>query len=994
MIKRSTIAWAVTLILILTVTPLLAIHSITPAKADSEVSIHFDVPSSVETGETAEFSWWIEGLYIEHQNEVQFLIYDSDGVQVQQETYTNWAGVGSESSPIVFSWTVPIDASAGTYTCKLRLFYGISLPLIPVKTSYKSFSVNAPPSPLFDFELSAPESININVDESPVVKQFDVDITLTEGDTQSVELTCSSQNPTSGVEITISPATVYPSDTSTLRIALTGTPATGFYDFTVRASSDTITETANCRLSLYSGPVIFGFSPENGWAGVEVTIIGSNLAGGQVFLGVDEGGHYVGLINHTETGGSFYIPGDAPHQSTPITVITPLGRCTSADELEVFPRPDYCFNWGFKFHNPNDSHLSYPMWPPDDGDYKSCFGSDQVYAHAEVCVGLGACIPFIGCACLGWTPGVAIGPGPLALLYYYAIFEWLGTPGECFGMSAASLLMANGAVTPSRFDSAATRVNELEREPLGRGLDHLIDYMHGRQTSLECIFHYIDSAVWGPSDVLSEVEAAIDNGKYGIISIVHGTRAHAMVPYLVEDVDENHTRIYVYDSNLEEYSNESAAISALRNRGAPFNHPPYIVIDKTGTLWEWSYERTSTSTWGGWWGAHPIIFMPYETILENTLPVSLGGLADAGIDAVLDLIEYVHGDAGVEIEDAEGRALGVDETGSWVMEIPGAVPIPAPEIRGYALPFGNYTSRITGQDDGTYSWYNFAGAHSAFAIEDAGVTAGTKDMVTLSYKGNYSRSGLMSFETSDDTKVYSATIIKTFTEQGAERAYLIKNTSISQNSVASFETSSDFESLIYYNNGPDVVTFDVQFQTTAVSEEVAAKGSLTEIPSVVLRGIAIGPYERQVLTPGDWLDLDHSEINVEAAPISAPLITGVNPGSGTRGEALDVVITGTNFVGTTTVNFGPGVTVDSSRRDSSTQITAHITMAAHATPGIRDISVVSSIAGTGILPDGFTVNEAPAATPFLLWVAIVLGVVFIGSILYLLRTLRKKPATE
>lgn len=93
-----------------------------------------------------------------------------------------------------------------------------------------------------------------------------------------------------------------------------------------------------------------------------------------------------------------------------------------------------------------------------------------------------------------------------------------------------------------------------------------------------------------------------------------------------------------------------------------------------------------------------------------------------------------------------------------------------------------------------------------------------------------------------------------------------------------------------------------------------------------------------------------------APPPPAPTVTSVTPNTGTRGQTLSPVITGTNFTGASAVSFGAGITVNSYTVNSATQITADITIAADATPGARDVSVTTP-GGTGTLNNGFTVIQ-------------------------------------
>jgi hypothetical protein len=94
--------------------------------------------------------------------------------------------------------------------------------------------------------------------------------------------------------------------------------------------------------------------------------------------------------------------------------------------------------------------------------------------------------------------------------------------------------------------------------------------------------------------------------------------------------------------------------------------------------------------------------------------------------------------------------------------------------------------------------------------------------------------------------------------------------------------------------------------------------------------------------------------------VGMPTVSSLDPAQAVQGQAASVTITGTNLLGVTTVDFGPGITVNSFAVDSNTQITASITVGGSATPGLRDVTVTSA-AGTATLTNGFTVNYAPPA---------------------------------
>jgi len=118
---------------------------------------------------------------------------------------------------------------------------------------------------------------------------------------------------------------------------------------------------------------------------------------------------------------------------------------------------------------------------------------------------------------------------------------------------------------------------------------------------------------------------------------------------------------------------------------------------------------------------------------------------------------------------------------------------------------------------------------------------------------------------------------------------------------------------------------------------------------------APGPREVSVTAPGGTATFANS-FGVNQAP---PTVTSTSPSQGMQEETIyDVVVTGTHFTGATSVSFGSGISVDSFIVDSDTQITASITIAYGATPGLRDVSVTTG-AGTGALANAFTVDQAP-----------------------------------
>jgi hypothetical protein len=91
-----------------------------------------------------------------------------------------------------------------------------------------------------------------------------------------------------------------------------------------------------------------------------------------------------------------------------------------------------------------------------------------------------------------------------------------------------------------------------------------------------------------------------------------------------------------------------------------------------------------------------------------------------------------------------------------------------------------------------------------------------------------------------------------------------------------------------------------------------------------------------------------------------PTLSGASPASRAPGATnQNVVLTGTNFLSGATASFGAGITVNSTTFNSSTQLTANITVAANAAVGSRDITINKLDGGQVTCAGCFTVNPLP-----------------------------------
>ena len=157
-------------------------------------------------------------------------------------------------------------------------------------------------------------------------------------------------------------------------------------------------------------------------------------------------------------------------------------------------------------------------------------------------------------------------------------------------------------------------------------------------------------------------------------------------------------------------------------------------------------------------------------------------------------------------------------------------------------------------------------------------------------------------------------------------------------------------------SGSTLVTFgsDITVNTTMATSPTQITANLTSAGTA-----ATGPRAVSVTNPapgGGTATLAGGFTVTNPAPTLASIL----PANGSRllGTALDVVLTGTNYVSGSSVNFGPDIAGNLTTVDSATQITVNIMISATAALGARDVSVTNSTpgGGTATLTGGFTVD--------------------------------------
>jgi hypothetical protein len=125
---------------------------------------------------------------------------------------------------------------------------------------------------------------------------------------------------------------------------------------------------------------------------------------------------------------------------------------------------------------------------------------------------------------------------------------------------------------------------------------------------------------------------------------------------------------------------------------------------------------------------------------------------------------------------------------------------------------------------------------------------------------------------------------------------------------------------------------------------------------------------------------------------AAPSLSSIEPGSGRQGETLNVLVRGTNLLGTESVGFGPGVTVNSFTLISFTTMRVNISIAADAELGLRDASVTNQTA-TFTLSDSFTIEKA-AGGQVSLWVFVASAIgAGLLTLLFIVAFVRRRRAS-
>ncbi len=161
-------------------------------------------------------------------------------------------------------------------------------------------------------------------------------------------------------------------------------------------------------------------------------------------------------------------------------------------------------------------------------------------------------------------------------------------------------------------------------------------------------------------------------------------------------------------------------------------------------------------------------------------------------------------------------------------------------------------------------------------------------------------------------------------------------------------------------------TSEVRFGSgTAVNSFTVPSPSQITVNITIVAGSAIGASDVSVTTPGGSFALPNSFTVKQGLPT----ITSISPNEGSQGATLDVIISGSNFDGATSVSFGAGVAIKSFTNLSPTQLRVNVMIDEDSATGVRDVSVTTP-GGSSTLGNSFNIKERSLGTLIvaLIWV--------------------------
>ncbi|HKL41967.1 MAG TPA: DNRLRE domain-containing protein [Clostridia bacterium] len=332
-----------------------------------------------------------------------------------------------------------------------------------------------------------------------------------------------------------------------------------------------------------------------------------------------------------------------------------------------------------------------------------------------------------------------------ALIFYHAAFKDVADGGRCFGFSTMVAELYNGRLDISDIQGPASpyELNESQYNTAA--------YLEARQAAqlgasivIEKISQWYDA---DDSDahinVLSEIRSDLLTDEPGVLAIREGGSGHALVPWMIREMNDGTTRIYVYDPNRTGAShNINADIMS-------YSEFPYLTLDDSS----WSYiadfngpGESDDEIWND-----KIFYYSYSHAIGGTSDTNnitndgiVTTITDHRIPTLLDaLIGLISGDATMYMSDEEGRITGVKD-GSYYEEIPGSMAMSydmgTSEIPSMFIIPDNITvtAHISGGNEASSGPVNDGKYHvgllhgeSVFSMEDKAIPVGSVDRIKI-----------------------------------------------------------------------------------------------------------------------------------------------------------------------------------------------------------------------------------------------------------------------
>jgi hypothetical protein len=150
-----------------------------------------------------------------------------------------------------------------------------------------------------------------------------------------------------------------------------------------------------------------------------------------------------------------------------------------------------------------------------------------------------------------------------------------------------------------------------------------------------------------------------------------------------------------------------------------------------------------------------------------------------------------------------------------------------------------------------------------------------------------------------------------------------------------------------------------QYSTVATPLPVPSSAEVTTWPAAELGARVLATVGMKYRTAEEEAILDEIMAALPPSDPAALTVDSVAPNQGTVGTAVSVTITGAEFAAGATVSLsGTGITVSNVTVESTTELTATLTIASGAALGDRDVTVTNSDGGSGTRTGGFTVVRA------------------------------------